>query len=64
MRDYDWFVNFKDESGVMVRACDKDEAIVLAQAQRIKAGLQWREVVGAKCAGTSRTRHRRRNPLA
>jgi len=64
MRDYDWFVDFKDGGGVVVRALGKDEAVVLAQAQRIKSGLRWREVAGARRGEVSSPRRRRSNPLA
>jgi len=67
MRDYDWFVDFKGDEhgvGVVVSAGSEEEAVILAKAHRIKSGLRWREVVGARRGGVSSPRRRRRNPLA
>lgn len=64
MTQYDWFVDFEKGHGVCVRAFSREEAVILAKAQRIKNGLEWRNVSGATCQGTSRPRRRRRSSLA
>ena len=64
MRDYEWFVDF-DDTGVdpVVRAGTEDEAIILAQAQRIKAGLTWRRIKEVRRSTLPR-RRQRCSPLA
>jgi hypothetical protein len=64
MRDYEWFVSFDDTGPEhVVRAGDEDEAKVLAQAARIKAGLQWRRIREVRLARPARERRLRVNPL-
>lgn len=64
MRDYEWFVSFDDAGPEhVVRAGSEDEAKVLAQAARIKAGLQWRSIKSVEMAGRAPER-RRINSLA
>lgn len=52
MRDHEWFVSFDDAGPeYVVRAGCEDEAKVLAQAARIRAGLQWRRIKSVEMAG-------------
>ena len=65
MRDYEWFVTFEDTGPEhVVRAGCEDEAKVLAQAARIKAGLQWRRIREVKVMRPACERHPRVNSLA
>lgn len=60
-----WWVEF-EEPGTQpsVQAATEDEAKVLGQAMRIKAGQEWRRVKGAIKVGEVTPRRKHVNTLA
>ena len=57
MKSYEWFVNFDGPGNdQVVFADDEDEAKVLAQAARIKAGFPWRVIKGVQRGEPARIR--------
>jgi hypothetical protein len=61
---FQWWVSFEDSGEVGVTATGEDEAKVLAQARRIKSGLEWRRVRSAVrvCIAAPKPKHV--NPLS
>lgn len=57
-------VDFNGGHGVVVRAGTEEEAVILAKAQRIKSGLEWKHVQGTRRSASPARPRRRRSSLA